>query len=117
VMLQPHLLVQTVLLCDGVYYLTKHVNLKVCVKMVDSFVYHTINEFPKWDLTTHILHTMTISTHHCIFFRKFRHITARIFSLTSSVPVYRPPSYEQIFLIETANVLSQNNFRFIYGEN
>jgi hypothetical protein len=48
----------------------------------------------------------TLSEDHCIFFRKFRHITARKFSLTPSVPVYTPPSYEHIFLIETANVLS-----------
>jgi hypothetical protein len=53
----------------------------------------------------YIRHYDTLSTHHCIFFIKFWHITKRMFSLTSSLPIYRPPSYEHIFLIETAYVL------------
>jgi hypothetical protein len=68
VLLQPLLLVQTEQLCDGVYYLTIHVILKGWVKMVDSFVNHTINEFAKWDLPALILHTMTHSLHITAYF-------------------------------------------------
>jgi hypothetical protein len=64
----PVVLVQTEQLFDCVYYLTKHVNLKGWVKMVDSFVYHTINEFPKWDLPALILHTMAHFPHITAYF-------------------------------------------------
>jgi hypothetical protein len=61
VMLQTLLLVQSEQFWDGVYYLTKHVNLKCWVKMVDSFVH----EFPKWYLLALILHTFYTSLQEC----------------------------------------------------
>jgi hypothetical protein len=77
VFLYALLLMQTQQLCDDVYYLTIHVILNVWVKLVDSVLYYTINEFPKRDspalivrTTTHFLHITVhifqkIMTHHC----------------------------------------------------
>jgi hypothetical protein len=60
---------QTEHLCDHVYYQTIHVILNVLVKLVDSPLYHTINEFQKRDSPALIVHTTT----------HFLHITDHIF--------------------------------------
>jgi hypothetical protein len=62
VLLQPLLLVQSEQLCDGLYYLTKHVDFKVWVKMITYFLYNsTINSqnelyLPNIHIMIHFLH-------------------------------------------------------------
>jgi hypothetical protein len=46
---QALLLMRTVQFCDAVYCLTKHVVLNGWVKIEDTVLYHTINEFLEWD--------------------------------------------------------------------
>jgi hypothetical protein len=54
---------QTQLLCDGVYYLTKEVMFQVLLKMEDIILCHTMNKFPKWDSPALTVHTMTYFLH------------------------------------------------------
>jgi hypothetical protein len=64
IFLKALLLMQTEQLCDGIHYLTKHIIIKAWVKMVDSIVYDTINEFPKWDsppFCKHLTHSLHIT--------------------------------------------------------
>jgi hypothetical protein len=53
-------------ICDGIHYLTKDIILKVWVKMIDSIVYRTINEIPKWDSAAFFTDDDTFLTHHCL---------------------------------------------------
>jgi hypothetical protein len=89
VMLQTLLLVQREQIWDGVYYLTKHVNLKCWVKMVDSFVY----EFPKWYLLALILHIMTHFLHITAYFSENVYSSIE----TTFLWLYIPDSNSKLF--------------------
>jgi hypothetical protein len=104
IFLKTLLQMQTEKLCDGMHYLAEHVIMKCCVKMVDSVLYHTRNEFPKWETsafcTAGHLFFRSLST----FLRKIWHIISSMLPMTSYVSPYIPSTYDHIFLMQTINV-------------
>jgi hypothetical protein len=74
-----------------VYYVTIYVRviLKDSVKVVDSFLYHTINDFPKRDSPAFIVHTTTHFTHFIVhIYQKNMTYHWKLLSLISSCHIH-----------------------------
>jgi hypothetical protein len=94
IFLKALLLMQTEQLCECVHYLTKHIIMKACVKIVDSILHHH-----KWISKmrfTCLLYTLWhISyTSLCTFLWKMWHITWRMLSVTSCFSPYTQSTYD-----------------------
>jgi hypothetical protein len=82
----------------------QNIIMKGWVKLEDSSLYHTTNDFPKWVSPAICKRHDIISTYHCAHLSENYDTTWRMLPMTSCVSPYIPCTYDHLFLMQTINV-------------